>query len=131
MNDAPTPPDAPPRTAPSARALRAEARREAAEAHQRTWAARFGWIAGGTVGMVGGFFVTWGLERGLLSGRVTDPTAAAARASSVLVPLLFLAGALGGHALGHEGGRARYRLLGAAAGVALAGAAWIFLVVAR
>lgn len=98
---------------------------------REAWSGRFGWIIGGALGLVAGFFVTWAVEMHALKGRVVDPTATATRLSSVLVPACFIAGALAGHALGLRGGPGRYRLLGGAAGVTLAALAWAALVISR
>ena len=99
--------------------------------HQATWAARFGWLAGGAAGVLLGFVLTWGIETRVLAGRVRDATAVATRVSGVLVPALFLAGALAGHAFGAQGGARRLKLLGYAAGLLISVLAWAFLVVTR
>lgn len=101
------------------------------DATQTTWSARFGWITGAVLGTLLGFLATWGLEVRVLAGRVADAPVAAARASAVVVPALFLAGALSGHALGARGGGRRLRLLGASAGISIAAGLWVLLVVLR
>ena len=65
---------------------------------QATWAARFGWLGGGALGVLLGFVLTWWIETRWLHGRVGNPTATATTASGVLVPALFLVGALAGYA---------------------------------
>lgn len=115
-----------PEAAPPGAVARAEA-----PVDRETWAARFGWITGAVLGTLAGFALTFVLELWVLKGRVADATGLATRLSSGIVPALFIAGALGGHALGARGGAARYRLLGAAAGISLAAAAWVFLVLTR
>lgn len=95
------------------------------------WGARLGWLVGGAAGMVAGFLVTWALEAFVLRGRVADPNAAAASASSALVGGGFLAGALAGHAFGAEGGTRRRKLLASAVGVMIAFGLWAALVVSR
>lgn len=101
------------------------------EIDRAAWAARFGWLVGALAGLLAGFALTYLLEVYVLAGRVADPKNVAARASSVLVGGAVLAGAVMGHAFGSRGGRERYRLLGAAAGVLLAVVAWAALVVWR
>lgn len=103
----------------------------ARDAEQATWAARFGWLAGGAAGVLLGFVLTWGIETRVLAGRVRDATAVATRVSGVAVPALFLVGALAGHAFGAQGGPRRLKLLGTAAGILLPVLAWAFLVVTR
>jgi hypothetical protein len=98
---------------------------------QATWAGRFGWLTGGALGVLLGFVLTWVVETRLLHGRVRDATGAATQASGVIVPALFLAGALAGHAFGERGGPRRLKLLGGAAGLLLSVLAWAFLVVTR
>jgi len=98
---------------------------------QATWAGRFGWLAGGIAGVVLGFVLTAWVETRLLTGRVAEPARVAARLSSVVVPGVFVVGALLGEAFGRRGGPRRYRLLGAAAGTFLAVAAWLALAVSR
>ena len=95
------------------------------------WAARFGWMVGGLLGTVAGFVTTFILETRVLRGHVSDPSAAATRASSVLVAVLFLSGALPGHAFGARGGPSRYRLLGIAAGLSIAIILWAVIVLTR
>jgi hypothetical protein len=95
------------------------------------WGARFGWIVGGALGLVLGFAATYGVEVWVLRSRVRDATAVASRAASVFVPLLFLAGALGGYAFGSRGAGSRYKVLGVAAGVSLAALGWSLLVLTR
>lgn len=94
------------------------------------WGARFGWILGALVGLVAGFAATYALELWVLRS-AGDPTRAASRASSVLVPALFVAGALAGHAFGAKGGAARYRLLAMGASVAALVTAWLGVVFLR
>ena len=100
---------------------------------QAAWAARFGWLLGGAIGLVLGFACTYALEVWAFRPRLGAhaATVAATRAASVVVPALFVAGALSGHAFGARGGAARYRSLGMAAGVALAALAWALLVLTR
>lgn len=98
---------------------------------QATWAARFGWLAGGAAGVFLGFVVTWLVEVRVLAGRVRDATGLATKVSSVVVPALFLAGALAGEAFGSRGGKTRLKFLGYAAGVLLSALAWALLVVTR
>lgn len=98
---------------------------------QTTWAARFGWLAGGTAGIFAGFVATWLLEVRVLQGRVREAAALAAKISGAVVPLCFLAGALAGFAFGARGGTTRLKLLGYAAGMLLAALAWALLVVTR
>lgn len=98
---------------------------------RQTWAARFGWITGGTVGIVAGFGLTWLFETRALAGRGRAEVELAARFSMGAVPVCFLAGALLGHAYGLRGGAGRYRYLGAAAGLGLAVLAWALLVAIR
>lgn len=100
-------------------------------AEQATWAARFGWLGGGAAGVLLGFVLTWWIETRLLHGRVRDATATATTASGLIVPALFLVGALAGQGFGSRGGPARLRFLGSAAGLLLAVLAWAFLVVTR
>jgi len=50
---------------------------------------------------------------------------------SVLVPALFLAGALAGYAFGERGGPRRVKLLGSAAGLLVAVLGWALLVITR
>lgn len=97
----------------------------------QTWSARFGWLLGGLLGTVAGFTLTYLFETRVLVGRVADPARTAARASSVLVGALFLAGALAGHAFGAAGGPRRAKLLASAAGVAVAVTLWALLVFTR
>jgi hypothetical protein len=96
-----------------------------------TWGARFGWLVGGFVGLIAGFALTYALEVMVLRGRAIDATAVASHAASLVVPLVFVAGALGGHAFGARGGVRRYRALGVAAGVLLAATGWALLVFTR
>lgn len=98
---------------------------------RQTWAARFGWITGGTVGLVAGFALTWLVETRALAGRGRAGIELAARLSGVVVPVCFVVGALLGHAFGLRGGAHRYRYLGAAAGLGLAVLAWALLVAIR
>ncbi len=98
---------------------------------QATWAARFGWLGGGALGVLLGFVLTWWIETRLLHGRFRNPTSMATTASAVIVPALFLVGALAGHAFGERGGPRRYKLLGSAAGLLLAVLAWALLVITR
>ncbi len=98
---------------------------------QQTWSGRFGWIAGGILGLVLGFVATWVAETHLLPQHGRAAVDAATKLSSVLVPGCFFAGALGGHAFGLRGGPKRYRTLGGAAGLAIAVLAWALLVVTR
>jgi hypothetical protein len=95
-----------------------------------SWGARFGWIAGGLIGLLAGFFATYGVEK-LVLHRTSDPLGIAARLSSVIVPAFFLAGALGGHAFGGRGGATRYKWLGVASGVLISTVAWAALVLLR
>ena len=101
------------------------------EIERQTWAARFGWITGGLVGLVTGFALTWLVETRALAGRGRAGVELAARVAGFVVPVCFIAGALLGHAYGLGGGAQRYRLLGAAAGLGVAVLAWALLVVAR
>lgn len=101
------------------------------EIERLTWAARFGWIAGGSVGVVLGFALAWTVETQLLASRGREGVAIASRLSGVTVPACFAVGALLGHAYGARGGAARYRLLGGAAGIGLAVLAWALLVATR
>lgn len=96
-----------------------------------TWPARLAWLLGGCAGLLVGFGATWALEAQVLRGHVADPTAVAARASSVIVGGAFLAGALAGHGFGAKGGASRRRLLASAAGTLLAVGLWALLVLAR
>ncbi len=121
VTDAPDAPDA--SDAPDAPSAQEQTR--------ATWAARFGWLAGGILGVVLGFALTWVVETRLLTGRADEPARMAARLSSVLVPAVFLMGALLGEAFGRRGGAGRYRLLGAASGVFLAVAAWLAMALSR
>ena len=98
---------------------------------QATWAARFGWLGGGALGVLLGFVLTWWIETRWLHGRVGNPTATATTASGVLVPALFLVGALAGYAFGERGGKRRLKLLGTAAGLLVAVLAWALLVITR
>lgn len=98
---------------------------------RQTWAARFGWIAGGTLGLVAGFALTWAVETRALAGRGRAGVELAAKLSGVVVPLCFVVGALVGHAYGLRGGATRYRFLGTAAGLGLAVLAWALLVATR
>jgi len=95
------------------------------------WGARFGWLAGGLSGILLGFLATYALEHFVLRHWSADPSARAASAASLVVPALFLAGALGGHAFGARGGSARYKLLGSAVGVLVSVLAWALLVLGR
>jgi hypothetical protein len=97
------------------------------------WAARFGWLVGGALGLCLGFAATYALEVWVFRARLGThaATAAASRSASVVVPALFVAGALGGHAFGARGGAARYRALGIAAGISLAALGWALLVLTR
>jgi hypothetical protein len=104
---------------------------EPTEIERQTWAARFGWIAGGLVGLVAGFALTWLVETRALESRGRAGVELAATISGALVPGCFLLGALLGHAFGLRGGPTRYRLLGGAAGLGLAVLAWALLVVTR
>ncbi|MDB4930058.1 MAG: hypothetical protein JWM10_2542 [Myxococcaceae bacterium] len=104
---------------------------EPTEIERQTWAARFGWITGGSVGLVAGFALTWLVETLALSGRGRAGIELAAKISGIAVPACFVAGALLGHAFGLRGGPQRYRLLGAAAGLGVAVLAWALLVVTR
>ena len=104
---------------------------EALQHTRATWAARFGWLVGGTVGVALGFALTWLVETRLLAGRVADAPRMASRLSAALVPGVFVVGALLGEAFGRRGGAGRYRLLGAAAGVTLSVAAWLGIALAR
>lgn len=104
---------------------------DARAVQQATWAARFGWLAGGAAGVLLGFVLTWGIETRVLAGRVRDATAVATRVSAVAVPALFLVGALAGQAFGERGGARRVKLLGSAAGILLSLLGWAFLVVTR
>jgi hypothetical protein len=98
---------------------------------RQTWAARFGWITGGSIGLVAGFALTWLVETRALSGRGRAGIELAAKLSGVVVPLCFIVGALLGHAYGLRGGALRYRLLGTAAGLGIAVLAWALLVAIR
>lgn len=98
---------------------------------RQTWAARFGWITGGSVGLVAGFALTWLVETRALSDRGRAGIELAAKLSGVAVPVCFVVGALLGHAYGLRGGALRYRLLGTAAGLGLAVLAWALLVAIR
>ena len=98
---------------------------------RQTWAARFGWIAGGSLGMILGFALTWTVETRLLGSRGRAGIELAARLSGVVVPSCFAVGALVGQAYGARGGPRRYRLLGGAAGISLAVLAWALLVATR
>jgi hypothetical protein len=106
-------------------------RTDPSEIERQTWAARFGWITGGTVGLVSGFALTWLTETTLLASRGRAGVELAARISGFAVPVCFIAGALLGHGFGLRGGAKRYRYLGAAAGLGLAVLAWALLVVTR
>lgn len=108
-----------------------EAPASALEQTQTPWGARFGWLLGGLAGTVAGFVATWLFETKVLAGKVADPAAVAARASSVIVAALFLAGALAGHGFGSGGGPRRARMLASSAGVAVAITLWALLVVSR
>ena len=88
------------------------------------WGARFGWVLGALVGLVAGFGGTYLLEVSALRG-AGDPTQAASRASALLVPALFVTGALTGHAFGARGGAARYRMLAMGASVAALVTLWL------
>lgn len=94
------------------------------EVDHAAWGARFGWIVGGLLGLIAGFACTYGLEL-LLARRVTDATAAASRASALLVPALFAAGALTGHAFGTRSDARRYRLLAMSASVLALVTLWL------
>ena len=98
---------------------------------QQTWSARFGWIAGGIAGVAAGFVGTWLTETRLLPQHGRAAVAVASRISGVLVPACFVVGALAGHAFGLRGGPRRYRMLGAAAGLALAVLGWGLIVATR
>lgn len=101
------------------------------ETDHAAWGARFGWLAGGILGLILGFALTYVLEIGVLRPRVRDATAAASKAAAVLVPAFFVAFALGGYAFGSRGGRTRYKILGTAAGIGIAALGWALLVLAR
>jgi hypothetical protein len=101
------------------------------EIDHQTWAARFGWIAGGTLGLVAGFVLTWLVETRALAGRGRAGVELAAKLSGLVVPACFVVGALLGHAFGLRGGPGRYRVLGGAAGLGLAVLAWALLVATR
>lgn len=103
----------------------------ASPAETATWGARFGWIVGGLVGLLAGFFGTYGLERLLLRRVTVDAVGIATKLSSVIVPAMFVVGALGGHAFGGRGGATRFKWLGSAAGVLIAVIAWAALVLFR
>ena len=83
------------------------------------------------LGVLLGFVLTWWVETRWLHGRVGNPTATATTASGVVVPALFLVGALAGYAFGERGGKRRLKLLGTAAGLLVAVLAWALLVVTR
>lgn len=104
---------------------------EPTEIERQTWAARFGWITGGTVGLLSGFALTWLVETRALADRGRAGIELAAKLSGIVVPMCFIAGALLGHAYGLRGGSQRYRYLGAAAGLGVAVLAWALLVVTR
>ncbi len=104
---------------------------EDTQLERQTWAARFGWITGGTVGLLGGFALTWLVESRGLVGRGRAGIELAAKLSGVVVPVCFVVGALLGHAYGAKGGALRFRLLGSAAGLGLAVLAWALLVATR
>lgn len=104
---------------------------EETQLERQTWAARFGWIAGGSAGLLGGFVLTWLVETRVLAGRGRAGIELAAKLSGVVVPVCFVIGALLGHAYGARGGALRYRLLGSAAGLGLAVVAWALLVATR
>ncbi len=104
---------------------------EDTQLERQTWAARFGWIAGGTVGLLGGFALTWLVETRMLAGRGRAGIELAAKLSGVVVPVCFVVGALLGHAYGAKGGATRFKLLGSAAGLGLAVLAWALLVATR
>ncbi len=96
-----------------------------------TWGARFGWLVGGMIGLLAGFAATYAIERFVLRRVTTDAIGVASKFSSVIVPAMFVAGALGGHAFGGRGGATRYKWLGVAAGVLLSVTAWAALVLLR
>lgn len=98
---------------------------------QATWAARFGWLGGGALGVLVGFVLTWWIETRWLHGRVGNATATATTVSGVLVPALFLVGALAGFSFGERGGTRRLKILGTAAGLLVAVLAWALLVITR
>lgn len=104
---------------------------EETQLERQTWAARFGWIAGGVAGVLGGFTLTWLVETRVLAGRGRAGIEMAVKLSGVVVPACFVIGALLGHAYGSRGGALRYRLLGGAAGLGLAVLAWALLVATR
>lgn len=104
---------------------------EEAQLERQTWAGRFGWIAGGSLGLLGGFALTWAVETRWLAGRGRAGIELAAKLSGVVVPVCFVVGALLGHAYGAKGGALRFRLLGSAAGLGLAVLAWALLVATR
>jgi hypothetical protein len=104
---------------------------EPTEIERQTWAARFGWIAGGAVGVALGFALTWLVETRVLGGRGRAGVEIAVGVSRYLVPACFVVGALLGQAFGLRGGPTRYRLLGAAAGLGVAVLAWALLVFTR
>jgi hypothetical protein len=101
------------------------------EPERAAWGARFGWFVGGALGLLAGFLATYALEVWVLASRSQDPTRAASRTASVIVPAFFIAGALAGHTLGGRGGGARYKYLGAAAGVCIAALGWSLLALTR
>lgn len=104
---------------------------EPTEIERQTWAARFGWIAGGSAGLALGFVLTWLIETRLLAGRGRAGVEIAVGLSRYLVPACFVVGALLGQVFGLRGGPTRYRLLGAAAGLGVAVLAWALLVATR
>lgn len=95
------------------------------------WGARFGWVVGGSTGLVTGFALTYFLEVWFLRPRFPDATSVASRAASVVVPTLFVVGALVGHTFGARTGTWGYRALGISAGIALALLGWALLVLTR
>ncbi len=95
-----------------------------------SWGARFGWLAGGLAGLLAGFGATYAIERLVLRG-THDPIGIASKVSAVVVPGLFLVGALSGHAFGGTGSTTRYKWLGVASGVLIAVTAWAALVLMR
>ena len=48
------------------------------ETDRAAWAARFGWLVGGAVGLVAGFLAAYALEVWVLRARVGDATAGGA-----------------------------------------------------
>lgn len=106
-------------------------RSESPPTEAAAWGGRFGWLAGGIVGFLSGFAVTFAIERTVLRRITTDAIGAAGKLSSVIVPALFMVGALSGHAFGQRGGATRYKWLGVAAGVLLSVTAWAVVVVLR